>query len=77
MTSATSVPFRITSYPATPTLSFDAVQPSIALVWVTFDAFKPVGVVGGCVSAHAVVEAITVACCDRFPAASTASTDKV
>ena len=71
------MPFRSTSYPATPTLSVDGDHETVAPVPVTFEAFNPVGAEGACVSAHALVEAITTACCERLPAASTASTASV
>jgi hypothetical protein len=55
------VPFRKTSYPATPTLSVDADHEAVRPVCVTFVAMRPVGAVGACVSAHAVVETMTTA----------------
>ena len=61
----------------TPTLSVDAVQERLTLVWLLPVCARPVGVDGGVVSVHADVEAVTVALPETFPAASFASTASV
>jgi hypothetical protein len=61
----------------TPTLSVDAVHETEIDVCVEPVAARLVGVVGGVVSKHALVEALIDAFVDRLPAASTASTASV
>ena len=67
-----------TLYPATPTLSVDAVQVIFAPVCVTSDAVTPAGAVGASVSfsssASNVVNVAASDLADSFPAASTALT---
>jgi hypothetical protein len=58
-------------------LSDEALQASEMLVPVAAETVTLPGTVGGDVSVHALVRALTVARADRFPAASTASTPSV
>jgi hypothetical protein len=44
------VPSRKTSYPVTPTLSVEALQVNVKLVWVTAEEASPEGTEGACVS---------------------------
>lgn len=61
-------------YPATPSLSVEAVHVTVAPVFVTSDAFTSVGTLGASVStAFAVVNVAVSDFSDTFPAASTAS----
>jgi hypothetical protein len=58
-------------------LSVDAFQLRSELVCVMFFAARPLGVDGGVVSAHAVVETMTEVFVEWFPTASYASTASV
>jgi hypothetical protein len=58
-------------------LSVEAVHDSVADVWVTELAARPLGVDGGCVSVHEDVERETLAVPDTLPAASKAATPNV
>jgi hypothetical protein len=51
-------------------LSVEAVHESVSELWPTPLVASPVGVDGGCVSGHALVELETLAVPDTFPAAS-------
>jgi hypothetical protein len=57
-------------YPATPTLSVEAVQPNVIEVVVAALRFKPLGAVGALASAQAEVEAEVEERAERLPAAS-------
>jgi hypothetical protein len=62
----------------TATLSVDALQESVAVVWVVALTTSFVGTDGIVVSAaHALVDALTEAFVERLPAASAASTARV
>jgi hypothetical protein len=67
----------------TPTLSVDALQPTVIDVVVALMTARFVGVVGACASAggggaaHAFVVELIVALDDRLPAASNASTERL
>jgi hypothetical protein len=58
-------------------LSVEAVQLSATLVVVRVPTVNPAGTLGALVSGQALVEALTDAFPERFPAASTASTATV
>jgi hypothetical protein len=58
-------------------LSLEADQDNETLVCVAPDTAKPDGTDGACPSAHAEVAEATLACPDRLPAASNASTESV
>jgi hypothetical protein len=68
----TTTPLRYTLYPATPTLSVDAVQVSDTVVVVEPVFASPVGTEGTVVSGagHAIVLPVVVVRDDRLPAAS-------
>ena len=57
-------------YPATPTLSDEAVQASVIEVVVAALRVSPLGAVGTLVSAHALVEAELEERAERLPALS-------
>jgi hypothetical protein len=61
----------------TPTLSVDAVQPSVMLVCVTLDVVSAVGAVGFVVSGQADVVPEMIELGDVLPAASLASTERL
>ena len=66
----TCEPPRKTRYPATPTLSVEAVHESVACVCATPLVASPVGALGAVVSGQALVVTEVVAVAETFPAAS-------
>jgi hypothetical protein len=58
----------------TPTLSVDGTHETVIDVCVDPVTVRAVGVVGGVVSAHALVDAVSEVLAERLPAASYAST---